>query len=64
MKKIILMVFSVFAVMQLSGCVLTTSAKYTADQVCAMTTVEREVIKTELDTATKPHKVRIFCNAQ
>ena len=62
MKKILL----VTLVFVLGGCSTVQEkikpyADTITDTVCAMTEAEREVLRTEIDQITAPHKIRVEC---
>ncbi len=61
MKKLFVIMALLGSVMMLQGCMATTAAKYSADKVCAATVVERMAMKTEMDVATAPNKIRVYC---
>lgn len=63
MKKLIMGLMALAFTFTLTGCVATTAVKYTTDTVCDSTDKEKLVLKQEFDKATKPHKVRVICNA-
>lgn len=53
------------AVLLLTGCsimgTVQDSAKKVVDKVCEMSPAEREALRSTIDAATAPHKIRVEC---
>lgn len=62
MKKLILVL--VLVALVLSGCSTTQYAKKVVDEICGMEESKRTALKSTVDAAVFPHKIRVECDGQ